>query len=99
MYARGMSTREIQGHLEEIYQVEVSPTLISHVTEEVPRICSRFIAPAQWNKPGSGSMSSPQNADETYPTISQLWRRNWEHLTHALSATSILCGAFPSSLD
>ena len=35
MYARGMSTREIQGHLEEIYQVEVSPTLISNVTEAV----------------------------------------------------------------
>ena len=35
MYARGMSTREIKGHLEEIYKVEVSPTLISNVTEEV----------------------------------------------------------------
>ena len=35
MYARGMSTREIQGHLEEIYNVEVSPTLISNVTEAV----------------------------------------------------------------
>jgi putative transposase len=35
MYARGMSTREIQGHLEEIYGVDVSPTLISNVTEEV----------------------------------------------------------------
>src|SRR5436309_1952916 len=35
MYARGMSTREIQGHLEEIYKVEVSPTLISNVTDEV----------------------------------------------------------------
>lgn len=34
-YARGMSTREIQGHLQEIYQVEVSPTLISNVAEEV----------------------------------------------------------------
>jgi len=32
MYARGMSTREIQGHLEEIYGIEVSPTLISNVT-------------------------------------------------------------------
>ncbi len=30
-----MSTREIQGHLEEIYKVELSPTLISNVTEEV----------------------------------------------------------------
>lgn len=35
MYARGMSTREIQGHLEELYQVEVSPTLISEVTDSV----------------------------------------------------------------
>jgi putative transposase len=35
MYARGMCTREIQGHLEEIYKVEVSPALISNVTEAV----------------------------------------------------------------
>ena len=35
MYARGMTTREIQGHLEEIYGIEVSPQLISNVTEEV----------------------------------------------------------------
>ena len=35
MYARGMSTREIKGHLEEIYKVEVSPALISNVTEAV----------------------------------------------------------------
>jgi putative transposase len=35
MYARGMTTRDIQGHLEEIYGVEVSPTLISNVTEVV----------------------------------------------------------------
>ena len=35
LYARGLSTREIQGHLEEIYGVEVSPTFISNVTREV----------------------------------------------------------------
>jgi putative transposase len=35
MYSRGMSTREIQGHLEEMYQVEVSPALISNVTSSV----------------------------------------------------------------
>jgi len=35
MYARGMTTREIQGHLQEIYGVEVSAALISQVTEEV----------------------------------------------------------------
>ncbi len=35
MYARGMSTREIQGHLEEIYGIEVSAALISNVTAAV----------------------------------------------------------------
>jgi putative transposase len=35
MYARGMSTREIQGHLEEIYGIEVSPALVSNVTDAV----------------------------------------------------------------
>src|ERR671911_2859077 len=33
MYARGMSTREIQGHLRELYGIEVSPDLISAVTD------------------------------------------------------------------
>jgi putative transposase len=35
MYARGMSTREIQGHLRELYGVEVSAQLISTVTDAV----------------------------------------------------------------
>ena len=35
LYARGMTTREIQGHLEDIYGVDVSPTLISSVTDAV----------------------------------------------------------------
>ena len=35
MYARGMSVREIRGHLDELYGVEVSPDLISRVTDEV----------------------------------------------------------------
>ena len=35
LYARGMSTREIQQNLQEIYQVDVSPALISNVTDAV----------------------------------------------------------------
>ncbi|MCE7528275.1 IS256 family transposase [Polynucleobacter sp. IMCC 30228] len=35
LYARGMTVREIQSHLEEMYGAEVSPTLISAVTEAV----------------------------------------------------------------
>ena len=35
LYARGLSVREIQSHLEEMYGAEVSPTLISSVTDAV----------------------------------------------------------------
>src|SRR3954449_1875703 len=35
LYARGLSVREIQGHLLELYGVEVSPDLISRVTDAV----------------------------------------------------------------
>ena len=35
LYARGMTVREIQSHLEEMYGTEVSPTLISSVTDAV----------------------------------------------------------------
>jgi len=35
MYARGMSVREIQGHLRELYGIEASPQLISTVTDAV----------------------------------------------------------------
>src|SRR3982750_4603283 len=35
MYARGMSTREIQGHLRELYGIEVSPDLVSAGTDPV----------------------------------------------------------------
>ena len=35
LYARGMSMRDIQSHLHEIYGTEVSPELISRVTDAV----------------------------------------------------------------
>jgi len=35
LYAKGMTTRDVQQTLEELYEVEVSPALISQVTEAV----------------------------------------------------------------
>ncbi len=35
LYARGMSTRDIQSHLRELYGVEISPELVSAVTDAV----------------------------------------------------------------
>jgi len=46
MYARGMMVREIRGHLEELYGIDVSPDLISAVTDAV------LEAVAEWqNRP------------------------------------------------
>src|ERR1700720_3376233 len=49
MYARGMSVREIQGHLRDLYGIEAPPQLISTVTdavlEEVNRWQSRPLDP------------------------------------------------------
>ena len=54
MYARGMTVREIRGHLEEIYGIDVSPDLISAVTDAV------LEAVAEWqNRP----------LDAVYPLI------------------------------
>jgi len=35
LYARGMTTRDIQAHLQDIYGVEVSPDLVSNVTDAI----------------------------------------------------------------
>ncbi|CAN5598447.1 hypothetical protein BH10ACI3_BH10ACI3_13040 [soil metagenome] len=35
LYSKGMSTRDIRSHTEELYGVEVSPDLISTVTDNV----------------------------------------------------------------
>jgi transposase-like protein len=35
LYAKGVSTREIQDHLQNLYGIEVSPTLISNVTAKI----------------------------------------------------------------
>lgn len=35
MYAKGMTTRDIQSHIQELYGVEMSPAMISNITEKV----------------------------------------------------------------
>lgn len=54
LYARGMTTRDIQAHLEEMYGVEISPTLVSQVTQAVQEDISLW-----QNRP----------LDEVYPIV------------------------------
>jgi len=42
MYARGMSTRDIQDHIEEIYGVEISPTMVSNITNKVVDVANEW---------------------------------------------------------
>ena len=42
LYARGVSTREIQDHFQQIYGVEVSPALISNVTNKIMPIIKEW---------------------------------------------------------
>ena len=42
MYARGMTVREIRGHLEEFHGIDVSPDLISTVTDAVPETVTEW---------------------------------------------------------
>ena len=41
-YALGLTTRQIQNHLKDIYAVDVSPELISGVTDEVKELAAEW---------------------------------------------------------
>jgi len=42
LYAKGVSTRDIQDHLERLYGIEVSPTLISNITNKIMPIVKEW---------------------------------------------------------
>jgi transposase-like protein len=42
MYALGLTTRQLQDHLKEMYAVEVSPELISRVTDEAKELAAEW---------------------------------------------------------
>ena len=58
MYARGMTVREIQGHLAEMYGVDVSPDLISRVTDEVMAEAAQHLADPLQDKTMAGRIAA-----------------------------------------
>lgn len=42
MYAKGMSTRDIQAHVQEIYGIEISPTSVSNITDKALEIAKEW---------------------------------------------------------
>lgn len=54
LYARGMSTRDIQSEMEELYGIELSPSAISHITDKV------LVAASEWQN---------RMLDKVYPIV------------------------------
>ena len=42
MYAKGMTTRNIQEHILELYGAEISPTMVSHITQKVITVAQEW---------------------------------------------------------
>lgn len=42
MYAKGMSTRDIEDHIKDIYGVEISPTTVSKITDKIMPLISEW---------------------------------------------------------
>lgn len=42
MYARGMTTRDIQGHIKELYGADISPSMISSITDKVLEVANEW---------------------------------------------------------
>lgn len=42
MYAKGMTTRDIQSHIQEMYGLDVSATLVSNITEKIVHIATEW---------------------------------------------------------
>lgn len=42
MYAKGMTTRDIQAHIEDIYGANISPTLVSNITDKIQGLATEW---------------------------------------------------------
>jgi transposase-like protein len=87
LYARGMTVRDIQGHLEELYGVEVSPDLISratHVSYKDRKAVVADLKPiytaASHNDAEASLAEFEAKWGRRYEMISSSWRANWERV-------------------
>ncbi len=93
MYARGMTVREIQGHLLELYGLEVSPDLISTVTEPCSRRSpngrtGRSKRAILWfSSTPFGSRSATKAWSATRPSISRSGSQQMERMTFSGSGS------------
>lgn len=73
LYARGLSTRDIRAHLREMYDVEVSPDLISRVTADTSH--SSWSPTAR--RLSTSQHSCPRESENSAVSCSLLKLRSW----------------------
>ena len=95
LYARGMTTRDIQAHLAEVYGAEVSPALISRVTGVVAEEIT-----AWQTRPVDAFFRHPQLGwVVVYVTFNprQTWYTSPSDLRHTFGARGL--ASWPADLD
>ncbi|MEK8130288.1 transposase [Paenibacillus filicis] len=84
LYAKGVSTRDIQDHLENLYGIEVSPTLISNVTNKDLKKVTADLKPIYKAASEEMALVELDRFEEAwgtkYPLILRSWRNNWDEL-------------------
>jgi len=84
LYAKGLSTRDIQEILQELYGVEVSATLRYVAHQDSPAVVRDlkkiYHAPTALEAEQALEEFSPA-WDQKYPTISQQWRAKWTDIS------------------
>jgi hypothetical protein len=93
LYARAMTVREIQGHLRELYAVDVSPDLISRVTDAVLTRCGNGRI-GRWMRSIRWSSSTPCGSRSATRAWSRTRPSTWPWLSIARgTSTSWACGS------
>ena len=81
MYAKGMTTRDIQAHIKDLYGYEISPETVSSITDKVMERAR------EWQGRPLESVYAliyleefSEKWDKRYPHISASWRNNWDEI-------------------
>jgi len=76
-----MTTRDIQGHLQEIYGIDVSLSLISQVTDAISEeVLLWQNRPLDEVYPIVYLDAFTNKWDSSHPSIAKSWRNNWERI-------------------
>jgi Transposase, Mutator family len=93
LYARGLTVREIQGHLVEIYGTEVSPDLISKITDTVLADARRGRT-GRWSGSTRSSTSTRSWSRSGTGTLCAITRATWRSVSTSTASATFSASGF-----